>query len=143
MKILILNGPNINLLGKREPNIYGNITYNDLVKIISDYCNNKQITVEFYQTNHEGAIIDKLQESDGVFDYILINAGGYAHTSIAVRDCIAGINTKCLEIHLTDIKQREDFRHFSYLTDVCCNTFMGKGINSYIEAIDYLFTLDK
>ena len=140
MKIRIINGPNINFLGIREPSIYGTITYNELIEKLIKYGKENNIEITVYQTNHEGKIIDLLQEShfDNNTIAVIINAGGYTHTSIAIRDAISSINKDVIEVHLSDINKRESFRQISYLTDVCKKTFMGKGINSYIDAINYI-----
>ena len=140
MKIRIINGPNINFLGIREPSIYGTMTYNELTEKLIQYGKENNIEITIYQTNHEGKIIDLLQEShyDNNTLAVIINAGGYTHTSIAIRDAISSINKDVFEVHLSDINKRESFRQISYLTDVCKKTFMGKGINSYIDAINYI-----
>ena len=140
MKIRIINGPNINFLGIREPSIYGTMTYLNLTEQLIEYGKKNDIIITIYQTNHEGKIIDLLQEAhyDNEIDAVILNAGGYTHTSIAIRDAVSSINKDVIEVHLTDISKRESFRHISYLTDVCKKTFMGKGINSYIDAINYI-----
>ena len=140
MKILILNGPNINFLGIREKNIYGTITYQEFINKINEYANNKKITIEIKQSNHEGVLIDLLQQAH--FDEnvigIILNGGGYTHTSIALMDAVASISKPVIEVHFSDISKREIYRQHSYLTNVCEKTFKGKGIDSYFEAIDYL-----
>lgn len=139
-KILIINGPNLNMLGIREPKIYGSATYDDLLKFISAHCENKA-EVEFFQSNHEGDIIDKIQAARGKFDGIVLNAGGYTHTSVAIADAIPASEVPTAEVHISDITKREPFRHHSFLTDVCVTTVMGKGFGGYTEAIDYLCKL--
>lgn len=137
MKILILNGPNLNLLGKREPAIYGNRSFDDYLHELRSAFPETEIIYE--QTNHEGVIIDLLQEYGfGKADAILLNAGGYTHTSIAIRDAVSAINTPVAEVHISDISKREPFRQFSYLTDVCTFTVMGHGLDSYHIAIEQL-----
>lgn len=140
MKIRIINGPNLNFLGIREPNIYGTMTYNELNNELTTYTKQYNIELEIYQTNYEGKIIDLIQEAhfDNDIIGVILNAGGYTHTSISIKDAVSSINKDVIEVHLSDITKREPYRNFSYLTDVCKNTFMGKGIQSYKEAIDYL-----
>jgi len=139
MKILIINGPNLNFLGIREPEIYGIATYNELVNHLQDTAEKMNINVIIEQTNHEGKIIDLLQEAYfNQVDGIIINAGGYTHYSIAIRDAIASINIPVIEVHLSNIKEREPFRKISVLSDVCTKTFMGKGFESYDEALLFL-----
>ena len=138
MKLLIINGPNLNMLGIREPEIYGSRTYRDLINFIKDYCKNK-CEVDFYQSNSEGRIIDSIQGAYfSKYDGIVINAGGYTHTSVAIADAISTVQIPTVEVHISDISKRESFRHHSYLTDVCKTTIMGKGFDGYNMAIDYL-----
>ena len=139
-KILVINGPNLNMLGIRQPEIYGKATYDDLLKFISAHSKGKA-EVEFYQSNHEGDIIDKIQTARGVFDGIVLNAGGYTHTSVAIADAIPASEVPTAEVHISDITKREPFRHHSYLTPVCVVSIMGKGFDGYTEAIDYLCKL--
>jgi 3-dehydroquinate dehydratase-2 len=138
MNILILNGPNLNMIGIREPEIYGNKTYQDL----EDYCNSfeKQynVTIDIKQTNYEGIIIDLLQWSHDHFDGVLLNAGAFTHYSYAIRDTIKAINTPVVEVHLSDIKNREDFRKLSVIEDVVLGSVMGKGFKSYEEGLRLL-----
>lgn len=136
-KILVINGPNLNVLGKREPTVYGSQSYDELLKLISDYCIGKT-EVDFYQSNHEGDIIDSIQQAMGVYDGIILNAGGYTHTSVAIRDAISAASVPTVEVHISDISKREKFRHFSYLTDVCVKTIMGLGFDGYLRAVDFL-----
>ena len=140
MKILILNGPNINFLGIREKSVYGTLTYQEYLNKIDEYANNKAILVEVKQSNHEGVLIDLLQEAhfDDEIIGVILNGGGYTHTSIALRDAVSSISKPVIEVHFSDISKREEFRHHSYLTNVCEKTFKGNGINSYFDAIDYL-----
>lgn len=138
MKLLIINGPNLNMLGIREPGIYGKSTYNDLVNMISDYCGEQGIECEFYQSNHEGALVDKIQEAYGVFDGIVINPGAYTHTSIAILDALKCVSIPAVEVHISDISEREEFRHRSYISAVCIDTVKGLGFDGYIQAIKIL-----
>ena len=144
--ILVINGPNMNLLGKRKPEIYGNKSLLDLEASIADHYKDQDISLKFFQTNHEGEIIDKIQESDFlIYDTgedlrcgIVINPGAYAHSSYAIRDAIEAIQTPVVEVHLSDIDNREEFRKNMVISDVCKKTIVGKGIEGYFEAIDYL-----
>lgn len=139
MNILIINGPNLNLLGIREPDVYGKNTYNDLVNIVTDHAKRNNINIEIKQSNHEGQIIDYLHEAYfNKVDGIILNAGAYTHYSYAIHDAISSINIPTVEVHLSDITKRESFRQLSVIKDVCVTSIMGKGINSYIEALDYL-----
>ena len=141
MKILIINGPNLNFLGIREPDIYGKRTYLDLVKKLEDYAAKINIEIKIEQSNSEGSIIDFLHESYfNNFDGVIINPAAYTHYSIAIRDAISSITLPTVEVHLTDITKREPFRQVDVVKDVCIETFMGKGFDSYIEAIDFLIT---
>ncbi len=139
-KILVINGPNLNMLGIRQPEIYGKATYSDLLNFISAHCVGKA-EVEFFQSNHEGDIIDKIQAARGNFDGIVLNAGGYTHTSVAIADAIPASEVPTAEVHISDITKRESFRHHSFLTAVCVISIMGKGFDGYTEAIDYLCKL--
>ena len=136
-KILVINGPNLNMLGIRQPEIYGKATYSDLLKFISNHCKAKA-EVEFFQSNHEGDIIDKIQSARGKFDGIVLNAGGYTHTSVAIADAIPACEVPTAEVHISDITKREPFRRHSFLTPVCVVSIMGKGFDGYTEAIDYI-----
>lgn len=140
MKILILNGPNINFLGIREKSVYGNLTYSEYLNKINEYANKKNITIDVKQSNHEGVLIDTLQEAHFDQDIIgvILNGGGYTHTSVALMDAVSSISKPVIEVHFSDISKREAFRQHSYLTNVCKATFKGKGIESYFDAIDYL-----
>lgn len=139
MKILVINGPNINMLGIREPEIYGKQTYKDLCDLIEDYAKQKNIDVEIFQSNHEGDIIDKIQQAyfDKVYG-IVINPAGYTHTSVAIADAIKGVCIPTVEVHISKVSDREAFRQISYVRDVSVATVEGKGLNSYIQAIDIL-----
>ena len=138
MKILVINGPNLNFLGIREPNVYGKETYQDLCNLIEAYVENKNIEVEIYQSNHEGDLVDRIQQAyfDQV-DGIIINPGAYTHTSIALLDAVKSVNIKTIEVHLSDVTKREDFRQVSYIRMACVKSIMGKGFLGYKEAIEY------
>ena len=139
MKILVINGPNLNMLGIREPDKYGNETYEQLLSKISVHCKKRNINVEFYQSNHEGYLVDRIQQ--GYFDKvdgIVINPGAYTHTSIALLDAVKSVNIPTCEVHISNVKEREDFRQISYIRQACCFTVMGHGTDGYLEAIDYL-----
>jgi len=138
MKILVINGPNLNMLGIREPEIYGEKTLGDLIEYVIDYCKPRDIKVEFYQSNHEGDIIDAIQEALGKFDGIIINPAAYTHTSIAIPDAIKAVNLPAVEVHLSDITAREEFRKISYTAPVCIATVSGKGFDSYLDAVEIL-----
>ncbi len=144
MKILVLNGPNINMLGIREPQIYGNRTYSDLLETIKAYCNSKNIEVECFQSNHEGALIDKIQEAYfEKFDGIVINPAGYTHTSVAVADALKGVDIPFVEVHISKVDEREDFRKISFVRNYALATVSGKGFDGYIDAIKMLENLQK
>lgn len=138
MKILVINGPNINMLGIREKNIYGNKSYDDLIDFIRNAAIEKGIETEFYQSNHEGDLVDRIQRAyfDDV-DGIIINPAAYTHTSIAILDALKAVCIKTVEVHLSDINSREDFRKKSLISIVCEKTIAGKGFEGYIEALDY------
>lgn len=138
MKILILNGPNINMLGVREPDIYGKEDYAFLCNTVKAHCQKKNIEVKIYQSNHEGCLVDEIQAAYGVFDGIVINPAAYTHTSIAIPDAIKAVSIPTVEVHISDIEKREDFRKKSYVSPVAVKTISGHGINGYIEAIDHL-----
>lgn len=138
MRILIINGPNINMLGIREKNIYGSKNYKDLIKYIKEYTEEKDIEIEIYQSNSEGQIINKIQEAYNLYDGIVINPAAYTHTSIAILDALKAVNIPTVEVHLTDIDKREDFRKISYVSYFAKKTIKGKGFDGYIEAIDFL-----
>lgn len=138
MRILVINGPNINMLGIREKNIYGSKNYKDLIKYIKNYANENHIEIEVYQSNSEGEIINKIQEAYNFYDGIVINPAAYTHTSIAILDALKAVNIPTVEVHLTDIEKREDFRKISYISYFAEKTIKGKGFDGYIEAINYL-----
>jgi len=138
MKILVINGPNLNMLGIREPQIYGNKTYANLCKMIEDYASEKNIVVKLYQSNHEGDIVDEIQNAYDVFDGIVINPGAYTHTSVAILDALKAVSIPAVEVHISDVDEREEFRRISYVRLACKATISGKGFNGYLEAIDIL-----
>ena len=138
MKLLIINGPNLNLLGLREPGIYGKNTLADLEKLIAETCRKKQIQVECFQSNHEGAIVDKIQAAYGQFDGIVINPAAYTHTSVAILDALKAVSIPAVEVHISDVSTRESFRQISYAGMACVKTYMGHGFEGYAMAIRYL-----
>jgi len=139
MKILVLNGPNLNMLGIREPGIYGSSTYDDLVSKIVNYCSEKGVDVVCSQSNHEGELVDMIQQAyfDKV-DGIVINPGAYTHTSVAILDALKAVSIPAVEVHISQVSEREPFRQISYVSYYCFKTIMGKGFDGYIEAIDLL-----
>ena len=138
MKILVINGPNLNMLGIREPEHYGKETYIDLINKIKTHCENK-CEVEFKQSNHEGALVDFIQDAYfNHFDGIIINPGAYTHTSIALLDAVKSVMIPTIEVHISDVASREDFRQISYIRAACIKTISGKGTNGYLVAIDEL-----
>ena len=144
MKILVINGPNINMLGIREPQIYGNRTYSDLLEKIKAYCNSKNIEVECFQSNHEGALIDKIQEAYfETFDGIVINPAGYTHTSVAIADALKGVDIPFVEVHISKVDEREAFRKISFVRNYALATISGKGFEGYLDAINMLENLQK
>ena len=138
MKILVINGPNLNMLGIREPQIYGSRTYKDLTEMIAAYCAEKQAEVEFYQSNHEGDLVDKIQQAYGNTDGIVINPGAYTHTSVALLDAVKTVGIPTVEVHISDPDEREEFRRISYIRLGCIATVKGKGFDGYLEAVDIL-----
>lgn len=138
MKLLVINGPNLNMLGIREPDIYGKNTYKDLVDMIDAHCKEKNIEVEQYQSNHEGDLVDKIQASYGEVDGIVINPGAYTHTSVAILDAVKAVGIPCVEVHISQVDEREDFRKISYIRAACVKTISGHGFDGYTEAIDFL-----
>lgn len=136
MKIIIINGPNLNLLGKREPDIYGIISFEDYFRNLRLIF--KDIDLEYFQSNHEGNIIDIIHEKGFVYDGIILNAGAYSHYSYAIYDAIKSIKSPVVEVHISDIENREDFRKVSVIRSACKNTFSGFGLNSYNKALEFL-----
>ncbi len=135
-KIIIINGPNLNLLGKREPEIYGNKSFEEYYHALE--IKYPDIHLEYFQSNHEGAIIDKLQEVGFAHDGIILNAAGYTHTSISIMDCIKAIDTPVVEVHISNLKEREEFRHFSYVEQAAVHSIVGRGLKGYDDAITWL-----
>jgi len=136
-KILVINGPNINMLGIREPEIYGNKSYTDLLAFIEAIANDLRVEIECFQSNSEGEIIDKIQQAYNKIDGIVINPAAYTHTSIAIADAIKAVGIPAVEVHLSDISTRETYRRISYTSEVCRVTITGKGFDGYREAIKY------
>jgi 3-dehydroquinate dehydratase II len=139
LKIAIINGPNLNLLGKREPGIYGNQSFEDYLEELKGLF--PQVDFMYYQSNHEGSLIDKIQELGFEYDGIVLNAGGYTHTSIALHDCIKAVTTPVVEVHISDIRKREAFRHVSMIEAACKETIAGFGMDSYRRGVDVLLKL--
>ena len=139
MKIYIINGPNLNMLGIREPDKYGSASYSRLIEIISEHCAKNAVEPVFYQSNHEGDLVDKIQEAyfEGA-DGIVINPGAYTHTSIALLDAVKAVMLPSVEVHISDVSKREAFRQVSYIREACVKTIAGKGFDGYTEAIDFL-----
>ena len=138
MKILVINGPNLNMLGIREPDIYGKSTYNDLCEMIKTHAEKLGIEVEMYQSNHEGDIVDKIQSAYGNTDGIVINPAAYTHTSVAILDALKAVAVPAVEVHISDVDSREEFRQISYVRLACIATISGHGFDGYIEAMDIL-----
>lgn len=138
MKILVINGPNLNMLGIREPDHYGKETYKDLCEKIQKHCDSKNVKVKIYQSNHEGDLVDEIQKAYGNIDGIVINPGAYTHTSIAILDAVKSVNIPTVEVHISKVEEREDFRQVSYVRLACIKTITGHGTDGYIEAIDFL-----
>ena len=141
MKLCIINGPNLNMLGIREPDIYGRTTYADLCKTIRDHADKRSIEVEIYQSNHEGDLVDKIQSCNQTVDGIVINPAAYTHTSVALLDAVKAIGVPTVEVHISDVSKREDFRQISYIRAACIKTIAGHGIQGYLEAMDTLLEL--
>ena len=139
MQFLILNGPNLNLLGKREPEIYGSQTFLDYFADLSPSCPDHQL--EYYQSNHEGDLIDKIQELGFTVDGIIFNPGGYTHTSVALADTVSAVTSPVVEVHISNIYERETFRHHSYIKPVAVHSIVGQGLDGYRQALDYLIDL--
>jgi 3-dehydroquinate dehydratase-2 len=143
MKILVINGPNINMLGIREPDVYGKNSFADLLTLLQVTADELQIEVEQYQSNHEGSIVDKIQWAYGNVDGIVINPAAYTHTSIAILDALKAVSLPAVEVHISDVDSRESFRQISYAGMACCKTIKGHGLEGYREAILYLYQLLK
>ena len=138
MKILVINGPNINMLGIREPGIYGNQNYQTLLTFIDEWSRELDCDVECFQSNHEGAIVDEIQQAYGSFDGIVINPAAYTHTSIAILDALKSVGIPAVEVHISDVTKREDFRQISYAGMACEHHIIGKGLDGYKRAMEYL-----
>ena len=140
MKILVLNGPNINFLGIREPEIYGKETYNDLCDYIKSYADTIGVFVDFVQSNHEGVLVDTIQEARGVYDGIVFNPAAYTHTSVAILDAVKAAEVPTVEVHISNPDLREDFRRVSFVRAACVKTICGQGFKGYLQAIDFLLS---
>lgn len=138
MKILVINGPNINMLGIREPGVYGTQSYAELLRLLDRWAAELGIELDHYQSNHEGCLVDKIQEAYGVFDGIVINPAAYTHTSIAILDALKAVGIPAVEVHISDVKAREEFRQISYPGMACVKTIMGQGLDGYRQALVYL-----
>ena len=138
MKVFVINGPNLNMLGIREPGVYGSSTYNDLVEMIKKHCAEINVEVDFFQSNHEGDLVDYIQKAYYEADGIVINPGAYTHTSVALLYAAKAVAKPLVEVHISDVSKREDFRQVSYISLAASKRIMGHGFNGYIEAIDYL-----
>ena len=138
MKILVINGPNINMLGIREPNIYGKQSFKDLLDLLEQTAVNLDVEIEQFQSNHEGALVDKIQAAYGVFDGIVINPAAYTHTSVAILDALKSVAIPTVEVHISDVDSREAFRQISYAGLACEKTIKGQGLDGYRQAITYL-----
>ena len=136
MKILVINGPNLNMLGVREPDIYGQKTYGDLCDLITDYANKKGIEVKLFQSNHEGDLVDEIQSAYQKFDGIVINPAAYTHTSVAILDAVKAVGIPTVEVHISAVESREDFRQISFIRSACIKTITGLGFDGYLRAID-------
>ncbi len=138
MNILVINGPNINMLGIREKNIYGSETYDDLVNLIKKSADEKGVSVDFFQSNSEGDIVTRIQQAYDKYDGIIINPAAYTHTSVAILDALKAVSIKTVEVHISDVDEREEFRHISYVSLYASKVIKGHGFNGYIEALNYL-----
>lgn len=138
MNILVINGPNLNMLGIREPDIYGSDTYEGLCRLISRHAEKIGVSVEIYQSNHEGCLVDKIQEAYQKADGIVINPAAYTHTSVALLDALKAVGIPAVEVHISDVSKREDFRQISFVRNYCEKTIAGHGFQGYLEAMDYL-----
>ena len=138
MKILVINGPNLNFLGIREPDIYGKNTFADLLRLLSAWAEELGAEVEQYQSNHEGDLVDKIQQAYGKFDGIVINPAAYTHTSVAILDALKAVAIPAVEVHISDVDAREPFRHISYAGMACKHTIKGQGFDGYRQAMQWL-----
>lgn len=138
MKLLVINGPNINMLGIREPDIYGKQTFHDLISLLESTAKKLDLEIEHYQSNHEGCIVDRIQAAYGVFDAIVINPAAYTHTSVAILDALKAVGIPAVEVHISNVDERESFRQISYAGLYCEKTIKGHGLKGYSEAMEYL-----
>ena len=138
MKLLILNGPNINMLGIREPGVYGKQSYAELLRLLQVWADELGVEMEHYQSNHEGCLVDKIQDAYGKFDGIVINPAAYTHTSVAILDALKAVAVPAVEVHISDVRAREDFRQISYAGKACVKTIMGQGLDGYRQAMVFL-----
>ncbi|MBR6205549.1 MAG: type II 3-dehydroquinate dehydratase [Oscillospiraceae bacterium] len=138
MKVLVINGPNLNMLGIREPGVYGNGSYNDLVALIRRTAEEEGVETDFFQSNHEGALVDAIQQAYGVYDGLILNPGAYTHTSIAILDALKAVSLPAVEVHISDVSKREPFRQISYAGMACVKTYMGLGFDGYLHALRFL-----
>ena len=138
MKILVINGPNLNMLGIREPHLYGRETYADLVRRIETHCKERGVEVSVLQSNHEGALVDAIQGAYGIYDGIVINPAAYTHTSVAILDALKAVQIPAVEVHISKVEEREPFRRISYVREACICSIIGHGTDGYLEAIDCL-----
>ena len=141
MKIAVINGPNLNMLGIREPDIYGRTTYADLCRRLMEYAASQGAELDIYQSNHEGDLVDRIQAAYGKEDGIVINPGAYTHTSVALLDALKAVALPAVEVHISDVDQREEFRRVSYVRQACVKTISGHGLAGYEEAIRFLLEL--
>ena len=138
MKILVINGPNLNMLGIREPAVYGTASLDDLCALVQKKCDAESISVEFFQSNHEGALVDAIQGAYGRFDGIVINPAAYTHTSVAIADALSAVKIPTVEVHISNVMEREAFRHHSFVAPIAKKTYMGLGFEGYRRAVRYL-----
>ena len=138
MKLLVINGPNINMLGIREPGVYGSQSFHELLRLLEVWADELDVEMEQFQSNHEGALVDKIQAAYGGFDGIVINPAAYTHTSIAILDALKAVGIPAVEVHISDVKSREDFRQISYAGKACIHTIMGQGLDGYRQAMVFL-----
>ena len=138
MRILVLNGPNINMLGVREPDVYGKNTFQDLIELLNRTATDLDVEIEQYQSNHEGCLVDKIQDAFGKFQGIVINPAAYTHTSVAILDALKAVSIPAVEVHISNVDSREDFRQLSYTGMYCEKTIKGQGFDGYCQAMRYL-----
>ena len=143
MNILVLNGPNLNMLGVRKPEIYGHQTLDDIEQMLRRRLEGEEVNMDFCQSNYEGELVKWIQKARGKYDYILLNAAAYTHTSVALRDAIEAAEVPTIEIHLSNVARREEFRHISYISAVCVGTVAGFGEQSYMMALEYVLAMQK